>query len=800
MEALSTAESNLDAATEAALAAERAVREKAAELQDAVKALQAQRLAVRSHKHELDRLTDAEPTLRGARYSRSRNSILQALDLPRRMPFDYVERTPFDDPAATIDNGILARTDPYTGLVSHIATLCRSGRVVILKSFGGSHEHERYLVRELATLNPAALLDCPGLVRPSAIVIDPDNHERLWLEYFSFEDTFLVSATEYCDDIRSSGHGNSVELYEEARRLCQQALLGLSFMHARGIAHRAICPDNLRISPSGHLLIAGFELSSAPAARPPLLSLRDDGDSNEPSCNSPCSALPKIKINPLASPDTPRAWARTRPGDAERRGSLYAAPEMEREEVVGPASDLWSLGAVLFRLVHGFDYKPQLELPPTGRSVDELLAAMLAPLPRHRPTGPRLLSDQEYFQESTIGVLVREGELQPMGQRRHLAVGQLNEALCNARDYAPSDCFVGLQVRSSHILEDGLGGFRTILSRNPELARHRLWVDFTDGVGCDYGGLTTELYFKLWEAITDTSNGLFEGEGDARLPVATSPDDDEKLDQFHAIGALVAKTLFDGRKASPSLALSLFKFLRDEPLEPTMRDVVAFDRPLATRLTELLTMSPDAVVDLCLEFEREDGTAVAVNGATRHEYLRTMPARVLVLDRLHSLERMRDGLTLGCAILSPPPLEDEQPFVNTLYESLNQLTPSEMRLECCAVDVISPEDVLDRCCFSIGLSGELRGWLCDAIISLTVKGISDFLYFATGAPCLPSATGNNIYFEPAAEASSSVGHLPTSHTCFNRVHIPAYTSFEQLREKLMQAVLAGVEQGGYQMA
>ena len=66
MEALSTAESNLDAATEAALGAERAVREKAAELQDAVKALQAQRLAL-ALRLRLRPLTQLAPPLqRGA--------------------------------------------------------------------------------------------------------------------------------------------------------------------------------------------------------------------------------------------------------------------------------------------------------------------------------------------------------------------------------------------------------------------------------------------------------------------------------------------------------------------------------------------------------------------------------------------------------------------------------------------------------------------------------------------------------------------------------------------------------------
>lgn len=38
------------------------------------------------------------------------------------------------------------------------------------------------------------------------------------------------------------------------------------------------------------------------------------------------------------------------------------------------------------------------------------------------------------------------------------------------------------------------------------------------------------------------------------------------------------------------------------------------------------------------------------------------------------------------------------------------------------------------------------------------------------------------------ERTGTEAWLPRSHTCFNRLDLPPYTSFEQLREKLLLAI------------
>ena len=56
---------------------------------------------------------------------------------------------------------------------------------------------------------------------------------------------------------------------------------------------------------------------------------------------------------------------------------------------------------------------------------------------------------------------------------------------------------------------------------------------------------------------------------------STSP---QVLGKLQTVGGLLAKTAYDGRHAAPGLSIAFFKFLRHTPIEPSMLDVIAFDK------------------------------------------------------------------------------------------------------------------------------------------------------------------------------------------------------------------------------
>jgi serine/threonine protein kinase len=149
---------------------------------------------------------------------------------------------------------------------------------------------------------------------------------------------------------------------EEARDLALQAARGLAHAHAAGLVHRDIKPQNLLLRQDGTLKIADFGIARA-------------------------------------AEGTALTQAGTVLGTA-----AYLAPEQALGEEVGPAADIYSLGAVLYELLTGrlpyeFDsladlaekqrqhaIKPVRELAPdVPRDLEDVVMRCLARNPAYRP-------------------------------------------------------------------------------------------------------------------------------------------------------------------------------------------------------------------------------------------------------------------------------------------------------------------------------------------------------------------------------------------------------------------------------
>jgi predicted ATPase/predicted Ser/Thr protein kinase len=162
------------------------------------------------------------------------------------------------------------------------------------------------------------------------------------------------------------GQGPAVE---ELARVIRQTARALAAAHAAGVVHRDIKPANLMVRPDGIVKVLDFGL----ARRLPTGGAAPGGPGTDPG---------------------------TRVGTV-----LYMSPEQARAEPVGSASDIFSLGLVLYELVTGqhpflaesgfgvlhriVDHVP---LPPSRlnpgvpAALEGLIQKMLAKDPRLRPT------------------------------------------------------------------------------------------------------------------------------------------------------------------------------------------------------------------------------------------------------------------------------------------------------------------------------------------------------------------------------------------------------------------------------
>ena len=147
----------------------------------------------------------------------------------------------------------------------------------------------------------------------------------------------------------------------EALAVARQVALGLAAAHASGIVHRDLKPGNVLVRPDGHALISDFGVARSAAAE----RLTATGMM-------------------VGTPD-------------------YVSPEQARGEVVGPRSDLYTLGLMLYEMLTGQRAfsggtaveslaRRQFATPPSVRAlkpelapwVDRLVARLLAPNPNRR--------------------------------------------------------------------------------------------------------------------------------------------------------------------------------------------------------------------------------------------------------------------------------------------------------------------------------------------------------------------------------------------------------------------------------
>jgi eukaryotic-like serine/threonine-protein kinase len=178
------------------------------------------------------------------------------------------------------------------------------GRDVALKELvtppGLSHDEELEMrLRAMREARALARLNNPNVVKIFDIVRVAEDDPWIVIEY--------VTGQSVQDALDRGGSMSPVR----AAEIGYDVLNALRAAHASGVVHRDVKPSNVLLSDDGRVLLTDFGLATAP--------------------------------------DDPRV---TRAGQVLGSPS-YMAPERANDGVTGPAADLWSLGAMLYRMVEG---------------------------------------------------------------------------------------------------------------------------------------------------------------------------------------------------------------------------------------------------------------------------------------------------------------------------------------------------------------------------------------------------------------------------------------------------------------
>jgi predicted ATPase len=322
---------------------------------------------------------------------------------------------------------------------------------------------------------------------------------------------------------------------EELARLVGQAARALAAAHAAGVVHRDVKPTNLMVRDDGIVKVLDFGLARR-----------------------------------LELEGTPGSASSARPTDPDTRVGtlLYMSPEQARAEPVGPASDIFALGLVLYELatgqhpfladtpfsiLHAIATQPAVPAarlnPEVPAALDDLIVQMLAKDPRLRPTA----AEVDVVLTELTETWTRQSERPTPRPGRPPTVGRQGERAALRAGFAAASAGHGLLVCVTG--EAGLGKTTLIEDFLQELAAGDRLCSVGRG-RCSERLAGAEAYLPFLEALDNLLQGD-RGGAAARLLKAMAP-------TWYGQVVLPAAQAADAPAASPErLKRELCAFLQD---------------------------------------------------------------------------------------------------------------------------------------------------------------------------------------------------------------------------------------------
>uniref|UniRef100_UPI00358F3842 E3 ubiquitin-protein ligase HUWE1 isoform X5 n=1 Tax=Myxine glutinosa TaxID=7769 RepID=UPI00358F3842 len=348
---------------------------------------------------------------------------------------------------------------------------------------------------------------------------------------------------------------------------------------------------------------------------------------------------------------------------------------------------------------------------------------------------------------------------------------------------------LAVHVRRDHVFEDS---YRELHRRTPEELKNRLYIVFEGEEGQDAGGLLREWYTIISREMFNPMYALFRTSPGDRVTYTINPSshfNSNHLSYFKFVGRIVAKAVYDNRLLECYFTRSFYKHILGKPVRYT--DMESEDYPFYQGLVYLLENDVST-----LGYDLPFSTEVEEFGVCEVRDLKTNGRNVTVTE-----DNKREYVHLVCQMKMTGAIRKQlAAFLEGFYEIIPKrlisiFTEQELELLISGLPIIDIDDLKANTEYHKYQPNSLQiQWFWRALRSFDQAERAKFLQFVTGTSKVPlqgfaALEGmNGIQKFQIHRDDRSTDRLPSAHTCFNQLDLPAYETHDKLRRMLLLAI------------
>ncbi|XP_063305150.1 E3 ubiquitin-protein ligase NEDD4 isoform X2 [Pelobates fuscus] len=346
-----------------------------------------------------------------------------------------------------------------------------------------------------------------------------------------------------------------------------------------------------------------------------------------------------------------------------------------------------------------------------------------------------------------------------------------------------------MKLHRTTILEDSYR--RIIAVKRPDILKARLWIEFDGEKGLDYGGVAREWFFLISKEMFNPYYGLFEYSATDNYTLQINPNsglcNEDHLSYFKFIGRVAGMAVYHGKLLDAFFIRPFYKMMLQKPI--TLNDMESVDSEYYNSLQWILENDP---IELDLRFTVDEelfgqthqhdlkpgGSEIVVTNKNKKEYIHL----VIQWRFVERVQKQMASFKEGFFELIP------QDLIKIFDEN-------ELELLMCGLGDVDVNNWKEHTKYKNGYSQghHVIQWFWKAVLMMDAEKRIRLLQFVTGTSRVPMNGFAELYGSNGpqlftVEKWGTPDKLPRAHTCFNRLDLPPYESFEDLWDKLHIAI------------